>query len=416
MICKRPYFGFHTSLVTACMMVFNAGLGPILADENFDICKQQMLQMGEAIAAYRQDHAGQFPAELGDLYGRYLSNPAVLKCPAALAAGIAGQRDPTLLELSEKDGAVIGYNWEMIWEDPEFWEGQGWGMKFRDFKRMQLESLIGDHMPVLRCSHHTNIKENLKLNLTADGRIYESEDYWECNFVDTLPAYRLAPEMVHMAGTPMSQLVRPRPLHATDDMIDLRSYYNARFEDPWIRTNPGEEWTAFGISLTGGVLRSNELSFDPAGIIQLNGRIDPGGLNGFSRLKFPTNVNKILINRPFRIMNVIGAVVYPSEIGKIVARITFYSGDDEAIDEWDWKYGIDVSQATAPQAAATARSGALKPAWEGRFRLSDYRGEKAQLFHLRYRRTQSTVPVKYIRFSTGETFSAPLISAITLEQ
>ncbi len=383
------------------------------AEDDLSECRQRLHIMGQAVAVYRHDHDGQFPKALGALFPRYLSNALVLKCPAALRSGESGPANPGLVSPSGNDGRVVGYNWEMSLDDPSLWAGQTIQMSFYEFKRLQLESLVGKNVPIIRCTHHGPERV---LNLTSNGQIYESgDDYWECNFVDVISGSRLAPELVRMAHLPMSELVRPRPPNATDAMPDLRSHYNARFEDPWIHADMGEEWPDFAKALNDGLLTSRGINFDPAGMIQLNGMIVSNERNGYTRLTYPTNVPPIEVKRAFRVMHVLGGVVFESPANSIVGRIEFYRGDGSRLATWEWKYGADVEEVIYRVTREQLPSEKLHVAWIGETGAGPSSGKRARLFHLHYVNPEPDTVVSEIRFLPGDTASSPFIAAITLQ-
>ena len=403
--------GFVGLVLPIGMLLSNA-IGAPGADGDLMRCRQQLRQIGDAVAAYRQDHKGEFPPALGKLFGSYLTDSSVLQCPAARKVGDVGPSNPNLLELSGNDGQVVGYTWEMSWEDPMLWEGK---IPFREFRKLQLQSPLGRHVPIVRCTHHPETGDNSVLNLTVDGRIYKSGEYWEANFVETLPGTRLTSELVHLAGIPMAQLVRPRPKIATDAMIDLRERYNARFEDPWVHSHRGEEWTSFLQVLRDGMLTSRGVLFEAAGIIQLNGKIVPDGHDGYTRLMYPTNAAPIEVNRRCQVLHVLGGVVFTSEPGSVVARLELLGEGAHSLAIWEWKYGIDVARVNYLQGEKPPAGDGVRIAWSGELKHGSGEGRQIRLFHLRFVNSGPDVLVSQIRFSSGNAPSAPFITAITVE-
>ena len=370
--------------------------------------------MGEALAAYRQNHQGFFPPELGDLIvEKMLSDPNSLKCPAAIAAGLGSVRNPNqVTDPGAADGKVFGYNYEISQKDTA-WEGAGYGFSLYRFKQLQMKSLVGQYMPVVRCSHHG---PDRRLNLAVDGSIYESGLYWESSFVDILPGSRLAPELVAMSHLPMAQLVRPRSNQATPAMLDLRPWYNARFEDPWVHSETGQELTSFTLDLTAGLFASQTIQFEPAGIVQLNGKVGgEGEFRGYNRLMYPTNVAAIRIGRTFKVMHVLGGVVHRSPANTIVARLQFVAEGIRPPRFWEWRYGTDVSQLSFGPSDRQNESELATVAWTGDFEKEREFGRRAQLFHLRFVNPEPDQVVTQINFGAGDGVSSPFIAAITLE-
>ena len=327
-------------------------------------CRQQLKLLAEALGNYRQDHNGAFPSRLRDLCPKYVPDESLLRCPAAVQRGTAGTANPNLIVPGEGDGSVVGYTWEMSPEDPPGWDGQGFGMSFAKFKELQRKSLVGKHFPVIRCSHHG---ADTFLNLAVDGQIYESGLYWECNYVDQLPAMRLAPVLVELADQPMSALLQPRPAEAIDSMLNLRPWCNARFQDPWVMSDLKMEQFQPDQELGRGVMTNRGVGFDPAGIIQLNGKLNPAGdWHGFSRLAYPTAVKSITIQRSFRVMHVLGAVQFEDPFGTRVGTVEIHRTGSRP-EKWTWRYGVDVLNYRVAPGEPGPQLESTVVAWTGRF-------------------------------------------------
>ena len=59
---------------------------PPQADKNIEICKQHLVEIGKAVAAYKQEH-GDFPDWLSELHPKYLPDANLLLCPADEGGG-----------------------------------------------------------------------------------------------------------------------------------------------------------------------------------------------------------------------------------------------------------------------------------------------------------------------------------------
>lgn len=379
-------------------------------------CLKQLRLLSEGLAAYRASHDGVFPADLGALFPDFVSDPQVLRCPEAVKKGIPGPRIQGFLDPSASDNRVIGYTWEMPERNPAFWEGLGLGMTFRRFKELQHQSLVGDQVPIIRCSHHG---EHQVLNLTVNGRIYESGNYWEGNFVTTLPGPRLAPELVEMANRPMRELVRPRSIGLTPDQLDLRAHYNARFEDPWTMAESEiaqYELTDFPDRLGRGPLVSRGVSFDAVGIIQLNGRLHPrGGWFGFDRPMYPEAAPPIPVNQRFRYLHVLGAVLFEDPPGTVICTVDVRRSGHSEKSTWNWRYGEDVlTYRFLPERGEPALE-TSPTALVGRFLREPEGGHRPRLFHLRWENPLPELEVTELNIRAGEGVSSPFMVAITLE-
>jgi hypothetical protein len=375
-------------------------------------CRQQLKLLAEALGNYRQDHQGAFPASLGELHPGYLRDLSLLRCPAAYEHGTAGTANPHLLVPGEPDGRVVGYTWELTRKDPDFWDGKSAGMSFAQFKELQRKSLVGKDVPIIRCSHHG---DGHILNLTVDGTIYESGDYWECNFVDQIPAIRLSPGLVERADQPMSALLRPRPAGATDAMLDLRPWCNARFEDPWVMGKPQMEQIQPDLELSRGVIKNRGIIFDAAGIIQLNGRFNPsGGWQGFDVPMYPKALKSITIKRSFRVIHVLGAVQFEDPPGTNVGTVEIHRTGSRP-ERWGWRYGVDVLNYRFVRGTSEPRLESTVVAWTGSFVHPEAQMQKPRLFHLRFVTAEPEVVVDHLDFLAGDGVSSPFIAAITLE-
>lgn len=380
-------------------------------------CRQQLKLLAEALGNYRQDHNGSFPDQLRQLLPRYVVDPTLLQCPAALEQGRAGPADPGLIEPGVRDPSVVGYTWEMSPEDPKDWVGRSLGMSFARFKQLQRRSLVGEYVPVIRCSHHGR---DYCLNLTVDGTIYESGKYWECKFVDRIPVVRLDPRLVEQADKLMSELLRPRPAGATEAMVDLRRWCNARFEDPWVNCDPEMEKIQPNQLPGSEIITNRGIAFDAAGIIQVNGKLiqvngnlNPGGdWKGFPELVYPKAVKSIAIKRAFRVMHVLGAVQFEDPQGTAVATVEIHrTGSTE---KWTWRYGVDVLNYRFTPGKSESQLESSVVGWTGRF-VHEAQGQRPRLFHLRFETAQPEVVANDLDFLAGEGVSSAFITAITLE-
>jgi hypothetical protein len=368
--------------------------------------------MAEALGNYRQDHKGALPDRLGNLFPEYVSDSTLLQCPAAFEHGTAGTANPIWIDPSEKEGIVVGYTWERSPDDPSYWDRTGWGMSFAQFRELQSRSLVSNYVPVIRCSHHG---ENRVLNLTLAGAIYESGEYWECNFVDVLSGIRLSPRLVALADKPMSALVRPRPSWATAAMLDLRPWYNARFADPWVNGELEMERLQPNRELDAGIVTNQGVTFDATGIIQLNGKLVPtDDPSGYDRLIYPTAVKSISVRKPFRIMHLLGAVQFQDPPGTTVAAIELHRAGSP-VEKWTWRYGVDVLNYRFNPEKPEPRLQSTVVAWTGAFADPRAQNQKPRLFHLRFVTAEPETPVDHLDFLAGEGVSSPFIVAITLE-
>lgn len=121
-------------------------------DENVEICKQHLLDIGKALQVYRQEH-GDFPQWLSDLYPHYLPKANLLLCPADGLSGrtvFASNRDP-------KMPVSYGYQFHPAYR----------------VTKTEERLMYGDVLPLVRCRHHKNQAFEC-LNLSFAFKIYWS--------------------------------------------------------------------------------------------------------------------------------------------------------------------------------------------------------------------------------------------------
>lgn len=108
---------------------------PVKAQQNIEICKHHLLEIGKAIQAYHQEH-GDFPEWLSDLYPKYLPDADALLCPADEEGG-----KPYFL-VNTDPKMSISYDYQF---HPQY-------RKDKTEERL----MYGDVLPLVRCRHHEN--------------------------------------------------------------------------------------------------------------------------------------------------------------------------------------------------------------------------------------------------------------------
>ena len=126
-------------------------------DENVEICKQHLVEIGKAIQAYH-DENGDFPEWLSELHPRYLPDANLLLCPADKVGGKA-LFPPNI--------------------DPKMPVSYGYGLHpgYRE-STPKNRAMYGDVLPLVRCRHHMN-KPFECLNLSFAFKVYPSSQVWE---------------------------------------------------------------------------------------------------------------------------------------------------------------------------------------------------------------------------------------------
>lgn len=407
-----------------------------------EVCIDRQRLIGEALACYAYENEGAYPEHLGDLVPTYLAEGFVLQCPAAILLGWSGLARASVIDLSRGDRRTHGYSWELNPNEYIYVSGGKPQMSFGTLKRLQMATPIGDRVPIVRC-WHSYYSWNLVtgevvysgesgdmagggevLNLTRDGRIYESGNYWECLYVDVVPWPYLAPELVAMSRIPMEERLRERPATASSELLDLRPWCNARIEDPWIFAEWGQELKSFEDSLENGLLRHDGVAFDAAGLIQLNGRLmpEPNGPShpytyGYRDPHYPEKVEGIAAGQSFHRLHLLGGVLFDSPAGTEVARLKFIRAGEAPSSMMRWIYGRDVAGLyfRRNQGVDHDLEGA-RVAWTGVSDLPFLADFGARLFHLTWDNPMPDVVVEKMDFYHGDQASAPFLLAITVEK
>ncbi len=126
-------------------------------DENVEICKQHLLEIGKAIQVYQQEN-GDFPEWLSELHPEYLPDVNLLLCPADSVGGKA-LFPPNI--------------------DPKMPVSYGYGFHPGYRKRTtENRAMYGDVLPLVRCRHHVNQPFGC-LNLSFSFKVYPSSQVWE---------------------------------------------------------------------------------------------------------------------------------------------------------------------------------------------------------------------------------------------
>lgn len=118
-------------------------------------CKDNLRQISIALTDYREEHNGELPKHLSDLYPTHLQDEKLLLCPRNpdMPEGFGDYADPKM---------KCSYLYEFAPEPSPRKEGQ--------------LKVYGDRVPVVRCLHHDR-----PMSLSYGGEIYFSDLSWENN-------------------------------------------------------------------------------------------------------------------------------------------------------------------------------------------------------------------------------------------
>jgi hypothetical protein len=150
------------------------------------IIHKRMMRIYEAIQAYRTDHK-QLPAYLSDLYPQYIGDTNVFLCPEPHSSNIIpfpSLKDPKM---------QVDYAYEFNANPLQGLFGYQGPMTMADFKRLQM-AVVGGNVPILRC--FVNGLDQRVLNVSFDGKYYESGQYWEYGFTNRINFDSLVPDQL----------------------------------------------------------------------------------------------------------------------------------------------------------------------------------------------------------------------------
>lgn len=397
--------------------IASATPSPDLAAEE-DACRSNLVQIAQAVQAFRADHDGEFPDGFDELLGDYVTDDRIFACPAAVRLGREGIAIQDVIDPALADPISKGYSWELsrtVMDAHGFEEP----MTFRRAKLLQMRTVVGDRVPIVRCFHHRGDATRRRcLNLTAQGDIYESDLFWEALWVEQVPRPYLAPRWLAGNAAPLRERLPGRPPSADDRMLDLRPWYNARIQEPWIGSAQGEGLPAFDEALTDGLFVHAGVGFDASGLIQLNGRpADPAaGERGWEGPCYPSEVSGITVARSFETLHALGGVLFAGAPDAVVAELRFRFADGETATV-PWRYGIDVANigfrdGAEDPAVASPRT---TVAWTGFSEIGAAIGIAGRLFHLEIANPRPGSEVAVIDFVGGFDVPAPFILALTVD-
>jgi hypothetical protein len=247
-----------------------------------EICEKNLSALHKAIQSYRAEKKD-LPAWLSDLVPKYIKDPNSLICPVVKKTGAVttfGIEDPKI---------STAYLYEFA-ETPVPNGIQGGSQRtMKEWKQRQM-GLVGSKIPMVRCHHHQPV-----LNLSFDGKVYESQGAWEWELKelhpeDLSPARLFASEAALLTAARTQAEIPARDSKTPAHLIDLSNFYNAALTEGWHKTGPNEPIANDLSSLPRGVQRLAGVDFDTRGLIQLGSR-------KLSHPKFPLSAKDIKVDQ-----------------------------------------------------------------------------------------------------------------------
>lgn len=380
LITKSPKLRWLPFLLVAIFLIPTSGWSATPQQER-DECARNLQLINQAILKYRRDKKD-VPVWLSDLVPNYLDDPNVLVCPVTRRTG----------EMKNLDYSDPRISTSYIYEFNDKTAPGGVGTN-RQWKRLQM-SIAGSIVPIVRCPNHDPV-----LNLSFDGKIYESNLVWEDQLKDLVDPADLSAQRLFAR-------FNPTDAHGTFFPIDLTKFYNCGLTQPMHNDpkGPGPSLKNFpaGTNFFGGI------SFWADGVIQLNGN----GLQGQQPNRYTNAVAGIPIKMKVRKLHFLGGCGWnineKAEIGSITVHYENRSQDRISIvynrQVKDWWQDSSSAGADAPIVA-----------WSGDINKDQGGSGPGTIYRYSWTNPQPDIPIANLDFRSNMIQPAPFIIAITAE-
>ncbi len=351
------------------------------AQQERDECARNLQSINQAILKYRKDKKD-VPVWLSDLVPDYLDDPNLLTCPVTRRTG----------EVKNQEYSDPRISTSYIYEFNDK-PAPGNAGSNRQWKRLQM-SVAGSIVPIVRCWHHDPV-----LNLSFDGKIFESKLVWEDQLKDLVDPADLSAPRLFARFNPMESFGTLRPL-------DLTALYNCPLDRP-LHNNPtgaGPSLKNFpaGTNVFGGV------TFNAGGVIQLNGN----SLQGQQPGRYTNLVTGIPVGMKVRRLHFLGgagwSMMEKAAIGEFIVRYDNRSQDripiiyNRQVKDW-WQ----EAPPGAPDDPIVA--------WSGDIEKDQGGSGPGHVYRYSWTNPQPNIPVVSLDFRSLMLAPAPFIIAITAE-
>ena len=362
-----------------------------------EVCEKNLTTLFKAIQAYRTEQKD-LPAWLSDLVPKHIKDPNVLVCPVIKKTGTVttfGIEDPKI---------STAYLYEFAEAPvPNLFQG-GSQRTMKEWKRRQM-GIVGSKIPMVRCHHHSPV-----LNLSFDGRIYESAGAWEgelreVNAEDLTPARLFAADSALASAVKMQSDIPARDANASPKLVDLSRHYNAALTEGWHRTGPNEPIANDLSALPRGVQKLLGTEFDIRGLIQLGSR-------KLTHPKFPLQAKDIKVGQKAARLQFLHGTGWSAAEGTPVGTYVIHLANGHT-HEFTVLYGDHVLDWVAWQPNPKDRDNSAV-AWSG---TSPATGGQATLylFKTQWINPEPDQPITSIDFLASNLDPAPFLIAITAE-
>ena len=366
--------------------------------EEKQACIKNLETIYQAIQAFEKDHKA-LPYWLSDLVPDYLNDAAVLTCPVCRRTGrIEGPplADPKIASsyLFEFCPVPLG----RAAPDAPL-------QTRREWKQRQM-SLLGPVVPVVRCRHHNPV-----LNLSREGKIYESPGMWELVFTNRVSEADLTPARLFSRKSGGEAVQDPKVLYFAQrdpatpkQLLDLGSFYNAMLSESW-HGGSGNDLAA----LTPGRQTLGGIEFDARGIIQLGSRTP-------SSAKFPAQVKGIRVDQKCKRLHFLHSAGWGGvgDEGKQVGSYLVHFVDNPTRLEIPIYYGRDMRNWHVLRNEPTAPP-ELTVAWTGTNAVSKRTNNSIRLFLTTWTNLIPDDAIESIDFVSSQASPAPFLIAITVD-
>jgi hypothetical protein len=370
------------------------------AAEEKRACTRNLKTIYDAIQAYQLDHHD-LPNWLSDLVPQYLPDPNVLICPVCRRTGES--EAPPLAD--PKLPSSYLYEFCPLPLGPAATNAPN--RTRREWKRRQM-GLVGAQVPIVRCRHHQPV-----LNLSFDGKVYESPPMWETLLTNRVSLADLSP--VHLFADSSPSPARPaaqtggrrfpaRDPEAGKGLLNLTRFYNARLSEPW-QGGKGDDLAALpkGLQTFGGV------DFDVRGIVQLRS-LSPSATN------FPPVIQGIAVKQKCQRVHFLHAAAFgasPDDGKQIGTYVVHYAANEWRL-EIPIRYGHEVRSWHTAAGEPPARK-ELKAVWQGQNAATRNNGGPIRLFLTTWTNVAPGLEIESIDYVSSMAVPAPFLVAITVE-
>ncbi len=357
-------------------------------------CERQLNMIGNAIQQYRLQHDDSLPAKLSDLAPDYIHDPNVLICPFVQKRGGLRKWKKQFRELGPDPYTSYGYEFAPAPMDE--WQWRGLPKKtWQEFKQRVAEEL-GPVVPIVRCHDHRPW-----LNLATGGQIYQSELYWEKNFVTNDHLLTVANLFAGQPPVrPTASDFPPRDPRASPRQLDLTAVYNATLTNSW-QGFAGNHLAELrpGLHEFGGV------RFDVRGVIQLQGMDLPE--------EYPTHVADLDVHQKCSKIHFLHAQSFGYRFTNALYLMHYTDG---RVQEFPIVYGRHIADWWCDPANLPGLTDATI-AWTGGNEAAREYGRSLCLYHATWENPWKDAEIETITFDarSRKSLSGPFVVAITLE-